>query len=262
MPNHDLLNYDLDVSEVDIDLVRSDLAAEGDQLDALVTAEDDWTRPTPAAGWTIAHQIAHLAAADADVVTAVRTPDAFETVVRRTEAGGSRYADDVAAEGAAQPRSVLLHRWRAGRAGVQAALQDVPPDHEFPWFGSTLTPALMAPLRLMETWAHGQDVFDAVGVAHRPTTRLAAVAALGVQGRGLSFAAAQLPAPPEPFRVELTGPDGQTWAWGPQDAAQRVQGSAFDFCLRVTQRRPRGDTDLTATGEEARTWLDIARVFL
>lgn len=86
---------------------------------------------------------------------------------------------------------------------MQAALQDVPPDHEFPWFGSTLTPALMAPLRLMETWAHGQE-----------------------------------------------------------DAAQRVQGSAFDFCLRVTQRRPRGDTDLTATGEDARTWLDIARVFL
>ncbi|GLY34054.1 hypothetical protein Amsp01_000780 [Amycolatopsis sp. NBRC 101858] len=85
---------------------------------------------------------------------------------------------------------------------------------------------------------------------------------LGVEGRALSFYAARLPIPEEPFRVELTGPGGETWTWGPEDAAQRIRGSALDFCLRVTQRRPPDGTDLTAVGDDARKWLEVARVFL
>ncbi|MFE4856853.1 maleylpyruvate isomerase family mycothiol-dependent enzyme [Streptomyces sp. NPDC056670] len=257
-----VLNYDIDVSDVDYDFVLSDLAAEGDVLDALVAAEDDWTRPTPAAGWTIAHQIAHLAAADVNVLTALRAPAAFDAVRERADAGGSRYADDVAAEGAARPRAALLDQWRAGRAEVVAALREVPRDFAFPWFGSTLTAALMGPLRVMEIWAHGQDVFDTVGVAHPATTRLKAVAWLGVKGVDLSFAAAQLPPPKAPLRFELAGPGGETWAWGPRDAAQRVRGSALGFCIRVTHRRPLSRTGLTATGQDAQTWLEVARVFL
>ncbi|WP_328808870.1 TIGR03084 family metal-binding protein [Nonomuraea montanisoli] len=256
------MNYGLDLSGIELDLALPDLVAEGDELDALVSAEADWSKPTPAVGWTIAHQIAHLAAADANVLIAVRTPEAFDAVLKQAEAAGSQYADLDAAAGAAEPRSVLLERWRAGRAEVAAALRDLPRDHGFPWYGSQLTAALMVPLRLMETWAHGQDVFDTLGVARRPTDRLRHVAALGVVGRELSFHVAQLPVPAEPFRVELTGPDGQTWGWGPEDAAQRVRGSALDFCLRVTHRRSRARTDLTAIGDDAQKWLDIARVFL
>ena len=68
--------------------------------------------------------------------------------------------------------------------------------------------------------------------------------------------------PPEPFRIELAGPGGQTWTWGPDDAAQRVRGTALDFCLRVPQRRPLSGTGLTAAGPDAQRWLEIARVFL
>jgi uncharacterized protein (TIGR03084 family) len=257
-----MLNYGLDLSGVKHDLALPDLVAEGDELDALVSAEADWSKPTPAAGWTIAHQIAHLASADANVLIALRTPEAFGAVLKQAEAAGSQYADLDAAEGAAKPRSVLLEQWRAGRTEVAAELRAVPLDHGFPWYGSQLTVALMVPLRLMETWAHGQDVFDALGVSRRPTDRLQHVASLGVIGRELSFYAAQLPTPAEPFRVELTGPDGHIWVWGPEDARQRVQGSALDFCLRVTQRRSRAQTDLTAVGEDAQKWLDVARVFL
>ncbi|MFE5812881.1 TIGR03084 family metal-binding protein [Streptomyces sp. NPDC056479] len=257
-----MLNYDLDVSGLERDLVVPDLVAEGDDLDALISAQPDWTKPTPAVGWTIAHQIAHLASADANALIAVRTPEAFDTVLKQAAAAGSQYADLDAAAGAAKPRSALLAQWRAGRTEVAAALRDVPEDHGFPWYGSQITAALMAPLRLMEVWAHGQDVVDSLGVSRRPTGRLKHVASLGVIGRELSFYAAQLPGPAEPFRIELTGPAGQTWAWGPEDAQQRVQGSALDFCLRVTQRRSRAETDLTAVGEDAHKWLDIARVFL
>ncbi|MDX3106567.1 TIGR03084 family metal-binding protein [Nonomuraea angiospora] len=257
-----MLNYGLDLSRIELDRALPDLVAEGDELDALVSAHADWSKPTPAEGWTIAHQIAHLASADANVLIAIRTPEAFDAVLKRAEAEGSQYADLDAAEGAARPRSELLEQWRAGRAEVAAELRDLPLEHGFPWYGSQLTAALMVPLRLMETWAHGQDVFDALGVSRRPTSRLQHVASLGVVGRELSFYAAQLPVPAEPFRVELTGPEGQTWAWGPEDAGQRVRGTALDFCLRVTHRRSRAQTGLTAVGEDAQKWLDIARVFL
>lgn len=249
-----MIDYGLDLSAVERDLALPDLVAEGDELDALVAAEPDWTRPTPAAGWTIAHQVAHLAAADANVLVAVRTPEAFEPEAKD--------ADVVATEGAALPRAELLERWRDGRAEVATALRDLPLDRPFPWQGSEVTATLMVPLRLMETWAHGQDVFDTLGVVHRPTGRLRHVASLGVAGRTLSFHAARLPIPQEPFRVELTGPGGETWTWGPDDAAQRIRGSALGFCLRVTRRRPLAETDLTAVGEDARTWLEVARVFL
>ncbi|GAB2549939.1 TIGR03084 family metal-binding protein [Nocardia heshunensis] len=257
-----MLDYGLDLSDVNRDLAVPDLVAEGDELDALVSAHDDWTASTPAAGWTIAHQIAHLAVADANVLIAIRTPDAFATVLKQAEAAGPRAADLDAEAGAAKPRSALLDEWRSGRAEVAAALRDIPLDQSFPWFGSDLTATLMVPLRLMETWAHGQDIYDTVGAAHRPTPRLRHIAALGVAGLGLSFYAAELPLPTSPFRVDLTGPDGEPWSWGPEDAAQRVRGSALDFCLRVTQRKPLAATDLTAVGADAQTWLENARVFL
>jgi uncharacterized protein (TIGR03084 family) len=257
-----VLDYGLDMSGVDRELALSGLVAEGDELDALVSGEADWSTPTPATGWTIAHQIAHLAAADANVLIAVRTPAEFDAVLKQAESAGSRHADFDAAAGAARPRSVLLQQWRAGRSEVAAVLRDLRLGQDFPWFGSQLTAALMVPLRLMEMWAHGQDIFDALGVQHRPTDRLRHVATLGVAGRELSFYAAELPTPAELFRVELTGPDGQIWVWGPEDARQQVRGSALDFCLRVTQRRLRAATDLTAVGEDARKWLEIARVFL
>lgn len=257
-----MVDYGLDLSGVERDLALPDLVAEGDELDALVSAQADWSQPTPAVGWTIGHQIAHLAAADANVLLAIRNPEAFDVVLKETEAAGGNHADLDAAAGAAQPRSVLLERWRSGRSEVAAALRDIPLDQGFPWYGSLLTAKLMVPLRLMETWAHGQDIFDTVSVPHRPTRRLQHVAALGVAGRELSFYSAQLPTPAEPFFVELSGPDGQTWVWGPEDAAQRVQGSALDFCLRVTHRRPLAETGLTAVGADARKWLEVARVFL
>ena len=119
----------------------------------------------------------------------------------------------------------------------------------------------MATARLMETWAHGQDVADALGVRRVPTARLRHVAHIGVRARDYAFRAAGRTPPAEPFRVELTGPDGHEWTWGPDEASDRVTGAALDFCLLVTQRRHRADVDVTATGAGADAWLDIAQAF-
>ena len=113
----------------------------------------------------------------------------------------------------------------------------------------------------METWAHGLDITDALHHPPSVSGRLRHVAHIGVRARDFAFAQHGLPVPTEPFRVELTAPDGSVWAWGPEDARQRVTGPALDFCLRVTRRRHRSDLALRATGPDADRWLDIAQAF-
>ena len=119
----------------------------------------------------------------------------------------------------------------------------------------------MATARLMETWAHGLDVADALGVHRPPTARLKSIAHIGVRTRDFAFSVHGLPAPAAPFLVELRAPDGSLWTWGPSDAEQRVAGSAEDFCQLVTQRRPRAELDVTAVGADAQHWLTIAQAF-
>jgi uncharacterized protein (TIGR03084 family) len=113
----------------------------------------------------------------------------------------------------------------------------------------------------METWAHGQDVADAVGVVRQPTDRLRHVVRIGVRARDFAFGVHGLTPPSEEFRVELLAPSGELWAYGPEDAPQRVTGPALDFCLLVTQRAHRTDLAVDAVGPDADRWLDIAQAF-
>jgi uncharacterized protein (TIGR03084 family) len=155
----------------------------------------------------------------------------------------------------------LLAGWRDGRAALGTALRGVPDSTKIAWFGPPMSAPSMATARLMETWAHGLDVADALGVQRAATARLRSIAHIGVRTRDFAFAINGLTAPADPFRVELSAPDGSTWAWGPEDAAQRVTGSAEDFCFLVTQRRPRAELDVVAVGEDAQRWLTIAQAF-
>lgn len=244
----------------DVGGILSDLAAESQELDDLV-AGADWATPTPAEGWTIAHQIAHLTWTDSRALIAVRTPEEFGAELKRALAAGEGYVDEAAREGAAKPAAELLAEWRAARTELASALETAPRDRKFPWYGPPMSAASMATARLMETWAHAQDVYDALGFVHRPAARLEHIAWLGVRTRDFAFSLNGITPPPEPFRVELTAPDGQTWAFGPEDAAQRVTGDALDFCLVVTQRRNPASTSLVATGDDALEWLGIAQAF-
>ncbi|MFG2293996.1 TIGR03084 family metal-binding protein [Streptomyces sp. NPDC048603] len=244
--------------------VRSDLREEGRELDLLVAelGEEGWAAKTPAPGWTIAHQIAHLAWTDRAALLSVTDATGFAALTAEALAAPGDFVDDGAAEGAALPPAELLARWRAGRAELGAALEAAAPDARFPWFGPPMKAASMASARLMETWAHGQDVADALGVRRTPTDRLRHVARIGVRARDYAFAVRGLPVPDAEFRVELTAPDGvSVWAYGPPDAAQRVGGPALDFCLLVTQRAHRSDVAVTAVGPDADRWLDIAQAF-
>jgi uncharacterized protein (TIGR03084 family) len=114
--------------------------------------------------------------------------------------------------------------------------------------------------RLMETWAHGQDVVDAVGAPRTPTARLRHVAHIGVRARPFSYLVNQLPMPDRPVYVALDAPDGSVWEWG-EPAADSVRGPALDFCLVVTQRRHLADARLVIEGDAAREWMGFAQAF-
>ncbi|WP_194893143.1 TIGR03084 family metal-binding protein [Catenulispora pinisilvae] len=247
-----------------LDDLLEDLAAESAVLDALVTPldPDAWRAPTPAPGWTIGHQIAHLAWTDRVAGLAARDPAEFNAMLTRAlQDSGAGFVDQEAERGARLAPAELLAAWRADRHELVTALAAVPPGQKLPWFGPPMGAATMVTARLMETWAHGQDIADALGVKREPTARLRNVAHLGVRTRDFAYIQRGLQPPAAEFRIELTAPDGSLWTWGPQDAAERVTGPALDFCLLVAQRRHRDDLAVRADGAAADAWLDIAQVF-
>ena len=243
--------------------IVADLRAESEVLDALVAdlAPEQWATPTPAPRWTIAHQIGHLLWTDRLALTSITDEAAFTAIVAAAQAKLDTFVDDGADELAAQPPERLLADWRRTRNDLHAALPTVADGRKLLWFGPPMGASSMATARLMETWAHGLDVADALGVAVVPTERLRSIAHLGVRTRDFAFTVHGLTPPAEPFRIELTAPDGTEWVWGPDDAAQRVTGTALDFCYLVTQRRARAGLDLHAHGADADRWLDIAQAF-
>jgi len=243
--------------------VVSDLAIEGDVLDELVAPLDaeGWRTPTPAEGWDVAHQIAHLAWTDETAVKAATDKEAWDAVVLDAIQDPEGFVDSEATRLAALDPAALLARWRTSRARLADTLLSLPEGTKLPWFGPPMSATSMATARYMETWAHGLDVAEALGATPPPSDRIRHLVHLGVRTRNFAFSVHEMEAPAEEFRVELTSPSGETWAFGPEEAAQSVRGSAYDFCLLVTQRRHRDDLDLVATGLDADRWLDIAQVF-
>ncbi|WP_329386254.1 TIGR03084 family metal-binding protein [Streptomyces sp. NBC_01716] len=243
--------------------ILDDLRSESEELDRLVVELDDtgWSLATPAAGWTVAHQIAHLTWTDTACVLAVTDETAFADLAAKALATPATFVDEGTDAGAVLPPGQLLTRWREGRERLQAALRSLPAGARFPWYGPPMSAPSMATARLMETWAHGQDVADALGVRREPTARLRHVAWIGVRARDYAYLVHGEQPPAAPFRVELTGPGGELWAYGPEGAGQRVTGPALDFCLLATQRAHRADLAVRAEGADADRWLDIAQAF-
>lgn len=156
--------------------------------------------------------------------------------------------------------SEVLAWWRVARTNMIRGFRALDPAARVPWFGPPMSPASFISARLMETWAHGQDIVDALGIDRRPTKRLKHVAHLGVRARAFSYRAHGLPVPDEKVSVELVAPDGDVWRWDEQ-SADSVRGGALGFCLLVTQRRHIDDTDLVLTGPRAEGWMSIAQAF-
>jgi len=243
--------------------VISDLVAEGDDIDRLVAVLDapQWTLPTPAAGWTIAHQIAHLAATFRMAATGASDPAAFKALAGRLSEDFDANVRAALTPYLADPPNLLLARWRAERAAAAKALAAVPPGQLVPWLVRPLPPAVLACAGMMELFGHGQDIADALGVRRERTDRIRHLVGFAVRTWDFGYLARGLTPPDVEFRFELTAPSGALWEFGPSAAEQQVSGPAVDFCLLVTRRRHRQDLALVAAGAEADAWLDIAQAY-
>ena len=239
----------------------ADLESEQDSLDQVVADLDQatWRLATDSPGWTIADQISHLQFFDARASLAMNDPDAFAVDRRLIISSAPR---DLSVELGRRVSGVeLFQAWRLSRLALIDAAQKVDPTVRVPWYGPSMAVKSFLTARLMECWAHGEDIAQAVGVLRTPSARLKHVAHIGVGARAFSLMINQLPEDSRSIRVELTAPGGELWTWGDETSDQRVLGEALDFCLVVTQRRALSDSQLTVVGDSATTWMRIAQAF-
>jgi uncharacterized protein (TIGR03084 family) len=246
---------------MDYEALCDDLAAEQEALDRIVAGIDarQWLIETPSPGWTVRDQIAHLAYSDEVAEHAARDPDGFRRDLARRPRE-VRQADQLA-RGRALAGPDVLAWWRRARADEVTAFRKLGPRVRLPWFGPDMSAASFVTARVEETWGHGQDVADALGVAWTDTDRLRHVAHLGVITRVYSFTNQGRPAPTDDVRVELTSARGVQWTWGDVAATNRVRGRAIDFCRVVTRRRHVADTRLVVEGPVASAWMTVAQAF-
>ena len=243
--------------------VIADLTADGADVDRLVADldADQWALPTPAPDWTIAHQVAHLAATFRMAAMAAAEPDKFTEL---TGGLGPNFTANVTAALSgylADPPAELLRRWRADRAAAETSIGALPMDRMVPWLVRPLPAAVLAMAGMMELFAHGQDIADTLGVRRQHTDRIGQIVGFGVRTWDFGYQSRGLETPDSQFRFEITAPSGALWEFGPDDSDQRISGPAEDFCLLITRRRHRDDLAVVAKGELADEWLDLAQAY-
>ena len=243
--------------------VISDLTADAEEVEGLIAGLDatDWRRPTPAPGWTVAHQVAHLAFIFRLAGTAAADPELFTAMAAKAAPNFEAAVNAALDEYLGDPPEVLLSRWRDERDTAIKALAAVPADQMVPWLVRPLPPAVLCCAGMMELFAHGQDIADALGVTRARTDSLWHIAWFTTLTWDFGYQARGLTPPGVEFRYELTAPSGDTWEFGPADAEQRITGPAEDFCLLATRRRHRDDLAVRAVGADADHWLDIAQAY-
>ena len=256
---------------MDVTDVLADLLAEQQALDDIVAGldADQWELATPSPGWTIADQIGHLTYFDGTAALAVVDPPAFQdamTSLLSSGGAGAESADDIVlGRYRAMSPGELLVAWRDNRRALAAAGETLENDTRVAWYGPSMGAKSFLTARLMEVWAHGQDIVDTVHADREPTDRLRHIAQLGFITRGWTYFNRGLDVPSVAVRVELTSPSGDTWSFGPDPAddpaTESILGPAIDFCLVTTQRRHVDDTDLVVMGESARDWMEKAQLF-
>ncbi|MEX2279580.1 MAG: TIGR03084 family metal-binding protein [Acidimicrobiia bacterium] len=247
------------------DSILDDLAAETESLlvavDGLGEGPDGIDMVTPSEPWTVRDQISHLAGFDEKARVAATDPERFMAALNDDFAdGGDALMGSQFSRGRALSPADVVEWLRTERAALIEAFRASDPEERIPWYGPPMRTRSSAEARLMETWAHGVDVVDALGVVREPTDRLFHVAALGVKTFRFSFQNRGLEVPDARVRVELTGPSGDVRTWN-DESADLVRGPVEDFCLVVAQRRHLSDTALEVSGPIAASWMTHAQVF-
>lgn len=252
---------------MDVADLLTDLLAEQAALDPIVAnlSLEDWSVPTASPRWTVTDQVAHLTYFDKSAAFAINEPERWPEEMDRlfgAAASGEAGVDDLTLSPVRDlAPDDRLGAWRAGRQQLAQAATALVDGVRVPWYGPGMGAKSFLTARLMECWAHGQDIVDAVGADRAPTDRLRHVAQLGYLTRGWTYVNRQEPVPDGDVRLSLAAPSGDVWRWGPDDAGEVVAGPAEDFCLVVTQRRNLADVDLEIEGALALDWMEKAQAF-
>lgn len=248
---------------LDFAALVDDLAAEQDALDAVLRQlrQEDWEVPTHAPGWAVRDQVAHLAFFDDAARLAIDDPDAFAALRKQALAEGAALEASYLARGRASAAADVYRWWRESSRALVATARRLSGRERLPWFGPSMSAASFVTARLMETWSHGLDVVDVVPFRRPDTDRLRHIVELGIRTRPFSYQVRGLAPSDVPVRIELRAPSGALWVFGPEDAPNRIVGTATDFCRVVTQRRHLLDTNLSVEGEAALEWMSIAQAF-
>lgn len=245
-----------------------DLVAEQTDLDRIVAdlPPEQFAAATPSPRWSVADQLGHLAYFDRTAALAITDPEAFDTHRKELFGAPSGSDDDLdnatLGEYRAMDSTELLESWRQARTELAAAARTLGEKDRVEWYGPSMGAKSFLTARLMEAWAHGQDVADTVAAERSATNRLIHIAQLGVITQKWSFLVRGEEPLPVEVAVRLDPPSGgDAWTWGADDASDNVSGPAEDFCLVVTQRRHVDDTALTVVGEHAERWMANAQAF-
>ena len=243
-----------------------DFRDEGDALFALLDTFDDsdWARTTQFKHWTPNDIVAHLHMADYAADLSLKGGDEFTAFARRLAELGRNSARNLDAThawlGGIKNRDLLL-RWRAFYREMAGRFAAADPRKRVKWFGPDMSVLSSISARLMETWAHGQALYDLFGQTRVDTDRIKNIAIIGINTFGWTFANRGIEPPGVRPNVRLSAPSGALWEW-PQAASDNlIEGAAVEFCQVVAQTRNIADTSLKVAGQTATAWMAIAQCF-
>lgn len=244
-----------------VDEVVRDLRAETSSLRNLLGSLplSDWDRPTPASGWTVADQVIHLGLFDRRCMWSMTDESKFRADLKDMMALGG--VDALHNSHRGMSPDDLLSWWSQGSDELIRSADSVDMKQRCAWYGPSMSARSMLTARFMETWAHGLDIADAIGLVREDTDSIYHVAHIGVRAMPFAFATNRREQPDGDVFVELHAPSGAVWTWGTADATSSVRGTATGFCRAVTQRRHLNDCGLEIVGEPATQWMSIAQAF-
>jgi len=243
-----------------------DFETESEELLMLLESfsRQDWQRQTQFKHWTANDVIAHLHFFNYAADLALSNSDALARLMSElnaaTKQGVPHLVFTRAKLGGLKDRE-LLKQWRDFYREMAQRFLVADPKKRVPWAGPSMSVRSSITARLMETWAHGQALYDLMGETRRENDRIRSIVVLGINTFAWTFANRQLPVPTSVPYVRLVAPSGAIWQWGNRDPTNCVEGTAVDFCRVVTQVRNVSDTGLKVVGATATAWMAIAQCF-
>ena len=233
-----------------------DLLEEGAEFKALLDTltNTDWESPTPFKNWTINQVVQHLHGTDKMAVLSLKSREEFESTVKDRKALSANMNPTLTGQD-------LLNEWWSYFQEMCELLGTSDPKKRLAWFGPDMGAMMFTTARQMETWSHGQDIYDLKKQQRKNGERLKNIVVIGVRTYGWSFANRKMEPPGAAPYVKLTSPSGEIWAFNEPSTDNYVEGDAAEFCHVVTQGRNIADVNLNFVGEPARQWMAIAQCF-